>query len=608
MNRVEGFLDETGDTTIPGVGVSGQSLGYGLGFAQGNFIQHNYSWRDVLTHVRGSHVLKVGVEGWFGDDVEPFQGPWSHPNFSFDNLLALAQDAPTTQGGVMYNPITGQQQLWSWDAASKTWGAFIQDTWKASRNLTLTLGLRYEDHGNPYSRSDSTVFGNFLLGSGASFAEQVANGAATPSKYALNKSPKVLNPRLGFALDVDGEGELVVRGGFGVYSNWLTPANVQEQFRGNPPGLILPTFFANSPSPPVFVQGSSSEPPFGFAFPPLEGTPLCPTAPCLDDRGGIVGASAGIGGIDPDIKAPTAYIWSAAVERRLGQNFAVSLLYSGSHSKDLVSGGNQTGQVNYGTNINKLPGDLLDQPPGTAPTRLNPSFGPITYTQNDRRANYHGVTLNLRGRYQGAFLNVSYTRSSSKDNAGVYPTATNPDQFYGPSPWDVPNRFSLTFNYDLPGSGALVGGWGLSGNTIYQSGAPFTVFTNASFTGGGDYNADGDNFDYPNVTNYDQGSSRDAFLNGIFSTGQFSAPTPGTNGNEEVNQFRNPEFFQTDLTLYKNTRISDRVSFQLRFEFYNVFNRPNFRNVVANLSAGNFGQVSSQTLPRWWQIGARLTF
>src|SRR6267142_1717699 len=73
QNRIEGFLGETGDFTIPNISVTGQSVGYGVGFAQGDFIQHNYHWRDVLTHVRGAHVLKVGYEGWFGDDVEPFQ-------------------------------------------------------------------------------------------------------------------------------------------------------------------------------------------------------------------------------------------------------------------------------------------------------------------------------------------------------------------------------------------------------------------------------------------------------------------------------------------------------------------------------------------------------
>jgi hypothetical protein len=60
QNRIEGKNGETGDFTIPGIGVTGQSVGYGVGFAQGDFIQHNYHWRDVLTHVRGAHVIKVG--------------------------------------------------------------------------------------------------------------------------------------------------------------------------------------------------------------------------------------------------------------------------------------------------------------------------------------------------------------------------------------------------------------------------------------------------------------------------------------------------------------------------------------------------------------------
>jgi hypothetical protein len=615
QNRIEGKLGETGDFTVPNIGVTGQSVGYGVGFAQGDFIQHNYHWRDVLTKVRGAHALKVGYEGWFGDDVEPFQGPWSHPNFNFDNLLALAQDKPLNEGNVMYNPITGQQQLWSWNAASKTWGLFAEDTWKARRNLTLTLGFRFDDQGNPYSRSDTTVFGNFYLGSGSSLQQQVATGVAKPTHNALAGSPKAYTPRIGAAWDIDGKGNWVLRGGFGMYSNWLTPANIQEEFRGNPPGLILPTFFANSPSPPIFSQGSGNKPPWGFTFPALVGTALCPTAPCLDAAGGITGASPGIGGINPNVVSPTTYVFAATLEHRLGSHFVASVLYSGSHSANLVSGGNQSGTVNYGQDINALPGDLIGKPAGSAPTRLNPSFGTINYTDNNRVGNYEGVTFDARGRFRRAFFDASYTRSKSQDDGGVYPTYANPHQFYGPSPWDVPNRFSASFNYEFPGLnngqgavGKLTGGWGLSGTSIFQSGYPFTVFTSASFTGGGDYNADGDNLDYPNVTTYGQPTSRSAFLTGIFAPGQFTTPTLGTEGNEKVNQFRNPNYYQTDMTLYKDTHLTERLVFQMRFEFYNIFNRANFGGTQADLSQGNFGRVTNQTLPRWWQLGGRLTF
>ena len=618
QNRIEGKLNETGDFTIPTVGVTGQNLGYGLGFAQGDFIQHNYHWRDVLTNVRGAHVLKVGYDGWFGDDVEPFQGPWSHPSFSFDNLLKLAQDAPSLEQGVMYSPVTGQQQLWDWNAASKIWGLFVEDTWKARRNLTLTLGFRFDEQGNPYSRSASTVFGNFYLGTGSTFQQRVASGLARPTKSALPGSPKAYAPRVAAAWDINGKGDWVLRGGFGTYSNWLTPANIQEEFRGNPPGLILPTFSAANTDPatrPVFVQGTSSKPPFGFQFPSLAGTKLCPVAPCLDANGGIPGAGLTIGGINPNIVSPTAYIFAATLEHRLGSHLVASVLYSGSHTANLVGNGNLGGQVSYGVDINAVAGDLVGTPPNTLPARVNPSFGAINYTQNDRVANYNGVTFDLRARAKRGFFNASYTRSSSKDDASRFPTAINPHQYYAPSPWDTPNRFSASFNYELPGLqngvgpvGKLTGGWGLSGTSIYQTGYPFTVFTGASFWNGGDYNADGDTFDFPDVSSYRQGTSRSAYTTGVFTPGQFTAPTSVTEGNEKFNQFRNPPFVQTDTTVYKNTHITERLNFQFRFEFYNLFNHPNFQNIQGNLSAGNFGKVTAQTLPRWWQLGGKLTF
>ena len=84
----------------------------------------------------------------------------------------------------------------------------------------------------------------------------MANGVARPSENALNGSPKVWNPRVGVAWDVTARATGWCVAASGIYSNWLTPANIQEQFRGNPPGLILPTFFANSPSPPIFTQGT----------------------------------------------------------------------------------------------------------------------------------------------------------------------------------------------------------------------------------------------------------------------------------------------------------------------------------------------------------------
>ena len=653
-NRVEGVLGSGAkDYSVPSISVTGVSTeagqAFGVGFAQGDFIQHNYHWRDVLTHVRGAHTLKFGYEEWFGDDVEPFQGPWSQPTFNFDNFLELAQDQPTGMGHVMYDPITGKPVLWSWNAASKTWGLFAEDTWKARRNLTLTLGLRWDDEGNPYSRSATTVFGNFYLGPGQTREQQVANGFAKATKYALNHTlNNLLSPRGGFAWDVTGSGNTVVRGGIGLFNNWLTQANVQEEFRGSPPGPITPGF-SGAAAAPFFKLGTGGKPPFGFVYPPLAGSALCPTLGangCLNAQGGIPGANFGIGGINPNLASPRSVIWSATLEQKLSGSASVAVGYSGSHGYNLVGGGDQAGIVSYGQDINAVTGDLItNNISNNIPLRLNHSFGAINYTDNTRRSNYESVFFAFKGRFaRRGFIDASYTRSVSKDDASVYPAEANPNQYYGPSPWDAPNRFSLTLNYELGGLnhgeglvGRATGGWGISGTSIFQSGYPAIVWTTGRFIGvcanaancpsvgnsytgyaanSGDFNADGDTsgaggvgLDYPDVGSYSQGTSRNAFLNGSILRSQFSTPTTfGTEGNEKPNAFRQPNFAETDLNFYKNTHIGERVNFQLRFEFFNIFNRANLTAFDSNLADSTFGKATAQQLPRNWQVGARFTF
>ena len=637
QSRVEGVLG-TGakDYTVPSISVNGINAdggqAYGVGFAQGDFIQHNYHWRDVLTHVRAAHTLRFGYEGWYGDDVEPFQGPWSQPKFSFNNLLALAQDAPANENGVYYNPQTGTEQLWSWDAASRTFGAFAEDTWKVSKNLTLTLGLRYDDSGNPWSKSDSTVFGNFYLGTGTTRNQQIANGYAKATPNALLHSVDNLwSPRGGFSWDPTGKGDWVIRGGVGVYMNWLTSANIQEEFRGSPPGEVSPVFFAGSATPPIFKLGTSSKPPFGFVFPTFPGG--------LNAQGGVIGQHFSIGGIDPLVKSPKSDIWSVSVQRSLGRIFAATVGYSGSHSYDIVGNGNSTGGVSYGVNVNVLPGDLITHE-SLAPTGLNPSFGSILYAENNRYGNYNGVFFDLKGRVSRGFIDVSYTRSSSKDDGLAYPSPDNSSQYYAPSNFDVPNRFSLSFNYSLKGLndgngavGYLTGGWGISGTSIFQSGYPLTAANFNSYNpvcqntavgappcpsatnpavgyapGSGDYNADGNNLDYPNATSYQQSTNNKAWLTGAIPKTNFATPTFGSEGNEKPMQFRGPNFLETNANFYKDTPITERINFQFRFELFNVFNRANYANVDANIPDGSFGAATGSHAPRFFQIGGRISF
>jgi hypothetical protein len=317
-----------------------------------------------------------------------------------------------------------------------------------------------------------------------------------------------------------------------------------------------------------------------------------------------------------------------------------------------VANGNAAGLVQYGVDINAMPDDLIIHN-SLIPTRYNPSFGEIIYSYSNRQGAYNGVFFDFKGRFNRGFIDASYTRSSSKDDAGTYPNAltqwNDPHYYYGPSPWDVPNRFSLTFNYTLTGMnkgkgpiGQLTGGWGLSGTSAFQTGYPFTVVTRAPFkgvcavstdcpsatnpftgyaAGSGDYNADGDygqesgigapaSEDYPDANGYAQATSRKDFLNGtVFTSGQFTPPaTFGNDGNEKPQAFRLYNFAETDMSVYKNTRITEKLNLELRFEFYNIFNRANVGNFDSNTADATFGKALGQQLPRWWEVGAKITF
>ena len=291
-----------------------------------------------------------------------------------------------------------------------------------------------------------------------------------------------------------------------------------------------------------------------------------------------------------------------------------------------------------------------------APTRLNPSFGAITYADNDRHGNYNALIFDVRGRFSRGFVDASYTRSRSKDDSLYYPDSEglNPQQYYGPSIFDVPNRFSFSFNYQLKGLnggrgtvGYLTGGWGISGTSIFQSGYPLNpenvnsyqpVCANTASNAppcpsaanpaigygatSGDYLGDGDNLAYPDVVSYSQSHSNGSWLTGAIPKSDFSVPTfstGGANGNERAMQFRGPNFAETNINFYKDTHITERVVFQFRFDIFNFFNRPNyvdftgFSNIQTggvdmNFPDGNFGQATSSHEPRCWELGGKISF
>lgn len=650
-NYLQATADATGLFSVPVVNVNNLGVGFGIGFADGQFAEHNYHWRDVLTHIQGAHAFSVGYEGWHGDDLALFAPCYGQPAFQYNSMIDLINDNPYSESSLSYNPVTGKPMPGQYEYAETTFGVFAQDTWKATRRLTVNYGIRYDNFGNPYPTA-GTPLANFHLGSGSSMAEQVANGVNTVQKHVYNHDMNwIFSPRIGAAWDPTGSGKWVVRGGYGIYRDWVTLGNAENNLKGNPPGFVLPTFFNNgSTAPPIFGYGTSNKYPFGFPYPAFQGTPL-------DARGGIPGQQIAVGGVAGDLKSPYTNTWSVTLERQLTNNMVASVGYVGQHSGDLQYGGGSSFGNSFSGDVNVFAGDLLQHlsctpvsPPngqqstcvGTQ-TRLNPSFGTINYTFNGPWSNYSALILALKGRFaQRGFVTASYTHATSKDNSGALPSGNYPIEyplstFYGPSSWDVPNRFSLGWSYDLPlpvGGGflgRLASGWTISSLTVLQSGLPFTVVTGAPLDvatdvsgnlqfqpDSGDFNADGDNTDLPNVSSYHISTSRASYEKGLFphcsgtnldNCGPFSFPALGQEGNEKINQFRNPGFAEVDGTVKKVTTIAEGVKLELRVDFFNLLNRVNLNGVDPNAQDGSaFGTSTSTQIPRQGQLGAKISF
>jgi len=641
--RMEGHINPTGPFHVPIISITGGwGTGLGVSKADEDYVQHHYVWRDAVTRVYRSHSIQVGYQGFQGDNLT-FFGPWfSQPAFTFQSIPAFLQDQVFSETGVSYDPLTGKLAGLtggSLQAHGGTIGIFAQDTWKVNKKLTLTYGLRWDNFGNP-APNKGFVEANFFYGQGSTIEQQVANGYVKQVPHAFNTSPKAWSPRIGAAFDPTGNAKWLIRGGFGLYHDWITLGNVQNEF-SNPPAPTTQTFQVNSSTPaPIYSVGTSDSYPFGFTYPTLP-------AAGLNSAGGIAGSSSSnISGNDPNLHASNTLNYNVTLERALGLNFSLAAGYSGSHSNELFTDfAGHTTNAFYGVDINNFPGSLVQN--NGKFVRLNPNFQSIRYTVNGPTSTYNAFIAEFKGRFLGkGSIDLSYTRSSSYDDAGTYPTVQsnsgNYKQYWAPSYWDAPNRLSMAVAYELPHVHGgpdflhlLTNGWKPSAITILQSGTPFTVLNGNAWKSGevagaplsqtapGDYNADGLNSDLPNVPAYGYNipSDRNHQLGrtsvsggfqtgpGVFTQSDFTAPSalPGE-GNEVINGYRNPGYANTDFALLKNTRIRERANLQLRMEVYNLFNRASLSGINGSTNSSSFGRSTGQFNSRFLQLGARVEF
>jgi Carboxypeptidase regulatory-like domain/TonB dependent receptor-like, beta-barrel len=595
--RLVGTPDTPLHLEIPGITITGLT-----GFGQSNYPrgwwQTNYHVKDVFTWVASTHTLKMGGE------VRRMYGKAQNTNnyipaYSFSSILNFANDE-ALQMLRYVDPRTGDPAIVKTELASTEWAVFLNDDWKVTRNLTINMGLRYENFGTLKDTDD--ILRNLIPGDGATREARLASARVDFVERFYPTDTLNFGPRLGFAWDPTGTAKLSIRGGYGVAYDRLMnlPA---ENYRHSPPlraTVTLGQFFGTNFT---YSLGDASKPNLGYPVDPA-------LRVGLDDRNGVKGARVALTAVDPSLKSPYVHNWFLGIQREIRGGIVIEGNYLGSAGYNLDNA----------YNINRYVGDLLD---GRF-DGFNPSFSTINMIESTSRSIYHGAALSVKRAFQHGFtVQGSYTIGKAMDDTDAavavtnYQDAANRHAEWSVAGYDATHKVSVMGLWALPffneGTGVLhrtLGGWQLAGFAIFQSGTPLTITNSAAYPRG-DFNADGNAGDRPNAPAdgvKTSGWSKSEYLAGIFKVSDFPVPAPGTNGTLGRNTYRGPGFAQLDVSLSKKIPVTGRLSAEIRFDTFNALNRVNLANPIVDLSNNNFGRSTTQLTPRAVQAGVRLRF
>jgi len=587
-------------------------------FVPRQFVFNNFTVRDSVAYTRGRHALKTGIE------IQRIQenSDYSQETFGFyefQDQFTFANDGPYyTEGRV--NPATGEFVGTPRRFRETNFGLFVQDDWKATRRLTLSLGLRYDLYGVPTEAHH--ILSNMILGSGSTLADQVANGTVGRVQHLFNGDHTNFSPRLGVSYDPTGKGSAVIRAGFSMaylspYSNLYTNAS-----RFDPPDSAVPAVFF------PFFGGDVSY-----------GIPAVPSAAFrtgVTPEGGIPGTRITVSGVQPNLKTAYSEQWFVGIQRKLFGNYVLSFNYTGDIGRQLY----------VRNDVNRFTGDRTES--DFAAVRFNPQWSQTFLVSNANSSSYNGINLQIQRQFTHHYsLSLSYTLGRSMDfvsdpGLGDYFNVSNssyqgtmdaalPQLDHARSDFDVRHRIAINSLYEIPTphwnhiAEVALGGW--QANTILslQSGRPLSVWCVDTIAC--DFNGDGDGNDRPDAPtfgNHKSGLSRSDYLNGIFQVSDFIdpntsasfvpasslAPLPiGKNGNLGRNTFQGPGFAQVDASLFKNIPLPHELSLQFRAEAFNLFNRVNLYlpNDLLNVPT-NFGKSTSAFAPRSMQLALKLVF
>jgi hypothetical protein len=619
----------------PAMGGAGQYSTTGLG----GIVQvrdNTFQLSDSLVWQRGRHSITMGAEV-----LEVQYNRWEIPsnigNFTFSSGGITSRTASNDgTGDILATMLLGLPQIGNRTVGpdriygrQQAYAGFVQDSFRLLPSVTVNLGMRYElappmyDARNQISSIDYVKVPN----PGQIFASG-KTGFYTPTLFTCGQVgyPKGcavtdynnLAPRLGVAWDTNSK--IVVRAGAGIYyAN--TDLNPLFRLAAGLPGNLSQTLTGNSFIPQI--PSVNADQVFGngvvdSSLPPVQ--------------------QAGI-----DINQRTSYSaqWTMTIQRELHKDLVLEIGYLGSAGIKLE----QNVQPN-----NAMPGAGAVDPRRPfygltyAPGMQFPSYlqvvgnvvpvGFINYLPHSAQSNYESLFVRLEKRFSGGFSWLtSYAFSKAITNApqfrnagGVNGSENSPSQDAfnlraerGLAAYNVKHRLVNTYVYDLPfGAGRrwltsglssrLLSGWQTAGIVTLQSGFPFTVNVTGDTANVGA--GTGGIFVRPNAVpgvSWQEPNGQNTAAH-FFYPAAFSMPAPFTFGNVGRNTVIGPGVIDFDLTVGRPIRLSERFSLQLRGEFFNALNHPNYSVIGRIINSNTFAQALSQLDPRELQFGAKVIF
>ena len=598
-----------------------------------------YQIRDDVSWTRGAHQLKIGgswalykkVQQLFGQTQGEltFEGNnQSYTGNSFADFL-LGTASSYKEEAV--------QDIRTWPNVS--WGAYVQDDWRANNRLTLNLGLRWD--GMPHTYEANNRVGNFYPqlynpALAATFDTQgnICSGPTDPGCTAaspgLGTSPNPIlagvplylngigvagkngiprglvnnhwatfGPRLGFAYDLTGSGKTVVRGGFAIMYDRIQGNDMYNGGPNLPFSLNVGASGVELQDPNVLVATGA--------------VPTFQTIKAADFNPG--------GGLDINSYKPTTSMqYSAGVQHSFGPKTVLSVAYVGNQNRHL----NDYQNINLPSlaDLQQIATNSLQYT--AAPSLPYKGFRTLGLSKNEATGHYNSLQIDLNSQAsRNLQLRAYYTLSRSIDpTTGGSGQDLNPVSNpylgwrydLGPSQFDRTHNFSSNFIYSIPvlrnsSSRALkstLGGWQISGIVTIESGIPINV-------SGGSSNVVGQ-FNRPNLNGkisymHQVVPSTDPFAHiQYFNPSVFSDPGPGNWGNLGHNALRGPGRDNWDLSLFKTINLTESSALQLRLETFNTFNHTQFRNSDNSLGDARFGQFTSAYDARIVQLSGKFYF